>query len=31
MQRLNPFAAEYRQQLLAMLGEVDRELTREGN
>lgn len=30
MQRLNPFAAEYRRQLLAMLGEVDRELTRDG-
>jgi prephenate dehydrogenase len=31
MQRLNPFAAEYRKQFLAALAEIDRELTRAGD
>jgi prephenate dehydrogenase len=30
MQRLNPFAAEYRRQFLAALAEIDRELSRTG-
>jgi prephenate dehydrogenase len=31
MQRLNPFASEYRQQFLAALTEIDRELSRSGD
>lgn len=31
MERLNPFAAEYRRQFLATLAEIDRELARNGD